>query len=146
MAQAERQLGLDSKVLIKWHNVFTYEYDICLHWEKKSIFGIFISMLKTFLEIRNKYDVFHFNFGSTLVDTAKLSLLDLPFYRGVKIMTYNGCDARQKYPTMSRTDFSACHEKECYGGQCNSGFLDKRRRIRIKKSSKVCKSNVCCYS
>lgn len=85
LAQAERQLDLDSAVLIKWHNIYTYDCDICLHWERKSIFGIFISMLKTF--------------------------------------------------------FLACHEKECYGGQCNSGILDKRRRARIKKAQKYVNQN-----
>ena len=68
--------------------------------------------IETFLKVRNKYDVFHFNYGSTLVDFMNYGVhfWDLPFYKGKKIITYNGCDARQKYPTMNRVDFSACHQ------------------------------------
>ncbi len=52
------------------------------------------------LKLRNQYDVFHFNFGTTLLDFPQyhLPLLDLPLYKekGKIIVTYNGSDARQK--------------------------------------------------
>jgi glycosyltransferase involved in cell wall biosynthesis len=79
--------------------------------------------------------VFHFNFGSSLIDLWRigLPLFDLRFYKdpGKIVVTYNGCDARQKYPTMERVPFSACHNHQCYGGICNSGMLDKVKQRKI---------------
>jgi hypothetical protein len=89
------------------------------------------------LKIQKQYDVFHFNFGTTLLDLSRfgLPLLDLPLYKrhGKIVVTYNGCDARQKYPTMKRTRFSACHDDTCYDGICNDGVRDRRNRENIKK-------------
>lgn len=60
---------------------------------------------------------------------------DLPFYpaNAKLFVTYNGCDARQKYPTMKRTPIAACHNPRCYGGMCNSGKLDRIRQKKILK-------------
>ncbi|MEO0173087.1 MAG: hypothetical protein ABIL13_07570 [candidate division WOR-3 bacterium] len=138
LAQGERAIGLNSKVLVAEQNWLGYPCDISLSTENTPNLIKFINRVRAFLKFYKGYDVFHFNFGSTLVDAAKyfLNLLDLPFYKGVKVMTYNGCDARQKYPTMSRRDFSACHEPECYGGMCNSGFMDFVRRKRIERAAR----------
>jgi hypothetical protein len=64
--------------------------------------------------------------------------MDLPLYkgRGRIVVTYNGCDARQKYPTMDRVPFSACHNGACYGGKCNPLRSDERKRKRIEKFSR----------
>jgi hypothetical protein len=135
LSQGERRLGLDSQVLITRNNWLNYPYDISLHWEEKRAFAIILSSIKTFLKYRNKFDVFHFNFGSTLVDfrTYGIHLWDLPFYPKNKkmVFTYNGCDARQKYKTMKRVEFAPCYEKDCYGGLCNDGLNDKMREKRI---------------
>jgi hypothetical protein len=93
--------------------------------------------MKEIYGIRSRYDVFHFNFGSSLVDVRRLGLhlLDLPLYKGKGkiVVTYNECDARQKYPTMDRVSFSACHDKNCYGGICSSSDRDEMKRKRITK-------------
>ena len=34
---------------------------------------------------------------------------------------------------MAQYEIAACHDKACYNGQCNSGDLDKIRRLKIKK-------------
>lgn len=135
LAQGEKALGLDSKVLIDANNWLNYKSDICLGLENKNKVFQVAKRLETFLKVRNKYDVFHFNYGSTLVDFMNygVQLWDLPFYKGKKVVTYNGCDARQKYPTMNRVDFSACHQDNCYNGMCNSGRLDTIRQNRISK-------------
>lgn len=137
LAQGEKALGLESEVLIDANNWLNYKSDICLGLENKNKVFRIAKRLETFLKVRNKYDVFHFNYGSTLFDFASygIHLLDLPFYKGKKVVTYNGCDARQKYPTISRVDFSACHQDNCYNGMCNSGRLDRIRQIRIIKMS-----------
>ncbi len=138
LAQGEKILGLDSKVLVSRQNWLNYNCDICLHLEKKSKIKKLLIPLIEFFKIRDKFDVFHFNFGSSLIDYPQygLNLLDLPFYKGVKIMTYNGCDARQKYPTIQRVGFSACHEVDCYDGLCNSWQQYDVKRKRIAKVEK----------
>lgn len=135
LAQGEKALGLDSRVLIDANNWLNYKHDISMELEKRSNIGKVFKKIETFFKVRNSYDVFHFNFGSSLIDIQRygIHLLDLPFYKGKKIMTYNGCDARQKFPTMERVEFSACHDKTCYNGMCNSGVLDSKRQKRIRK-------------
>ncbi len=140
LAQGERRLGLDSKVLTATHTWLNYHSDISLHWENKRALSIFLSSLGTFLKYRNTFDVFHFNFGSTLIDFRRYGIhhWDLPFYPKNKkiIFTYNGCDARQKYKTMERTEIAACHEKECYEGICNNGARDRMREKRVRIATK----------
>lgn len=140
LAQGERKLGLDSRVLTTSSHWLNYPYDISLQWEKKNAFGVFLSSIRAFLKYRNIFDVFHFNFGSTLIDFRRHGIhhWDLPFYpKGRKIIfTYNGCDARQKYKTMERVQFAPCYEKECYGGICNNGERDRMREKRIHIVSK----------
>lgn len=138
LAQGEKTLGLQSEVLVSSNGAFQYPCDHCLNLESRSFkLG---HLIKTFFEIRNKYDIFHFNYGSSLIHIPGKYLFnfDLPFYpkEARLFVTYNGCDARQKYPTMKRCAIAACHEKDCYGGMCNSGKLDENRRKAIKKMSK----------
>lgn len=134
LAQGEKALGLDSTVLIDANSWLNYKSDICLYKQEDNNFYKLFKRIQAFLEVRSKYDVYHFNFGSSLVDVRRygINLWDLPFYDGKKIMTYNGCDARQKYPTMKRVDFSPCHQEKCYNGMCNNGRLDAIRKKRIK--------------
>lgn len=138
LAQGEKALGLDSKVLIDTSTWLNYKSDICLYKQDDSNFYKLIKRIEAFLKYRSKYDIYHFNFGSSLLDFRHYGVhyVDLPFYNGKKIMTYNGCDARQKHPTMNRVDFSACHSQECYQGMCNNGKLDQIRQMRITKVSK----------
>lgn len=138
LAQGEKQLGLDSKVLIDSQNWLNYPYDFCMNINNYGKIGGLYKRVKTFLDVYKGYDIYHFNFGSSLVDIQSkgIHLWDLPYYKGKKIMTYNGCDARQKYPTIDRVDFSACHDKKCYRGACYSGKLDLLRSKRINKVSK----------
>jgi tetratricopeptide (TPR) repeat protein len=135
LAQAEKKIGIDSKVLVAENNWLKYDFDICLYDSNCNKFFKLFKRAEAFLKTRNKYDIYHFNFGSSLIDFTnyKIHLIDLPYYKGKKIMTYNGCDARQKYPTMNRVNFSACHQKDCYSGVCNSRKLDTVRQKRIKK-------------
>jgi len=135
LAQGERRIGLDAKVLTTSNTWLGYPSDISLHWDKKGSAAVFLSSIKTFLKYRNRFDVFHFNFGSTLIDfrTYGIHLWDLPFYPKNKkiVFTYNGCDARQKFKTMERVEFASCYEEECYSGMCNSGTRDRLREKRI---------------
>jgi hypothetical protein len=138
LAQAEKNLGLESEVLYRKSEWLDYPCDINLELEKThSPLSQLTKLTSTFLQIRNKYDVFHFNFGSSLFHSPsyKLNQLELPFYpkKAKLFVTYNGCDIRQKYPTMLKTEIAACHNPNCYNGQCNSGKLDEFRRKGSEK-------------
>jgi len=139
LAQGEKRLGLDATVLIRENNWLNYPFDVSLGWEGKSRPSRFLSALTAFLKYRNAYDVFHFNFGTSMIDFQNFGIhhWDLPFYPKNKklIFTYNGCDARQKFKTIERAAISACAVEGCYGGMCMSGKLDKRREKRIRIAS-----------
>lgn len=137
LAQAEIKMGLDSKVMTYRTQFQKYNYDYNLEWEKKNKFNQIYSSSKFFLKNRNKFDIFHFTYGTSILNFKFLKkmgiyMADLPFYSKNKklIFTYNGCDARQKYPTMNRVDFSACHESDCYNGKCTHK-VDKERENEI---------------
>lgn len=136
LAQGEKRLGLDSAVLATERTWLGYSCDISLEWEKKGKLRKLLSCCQAFLKYRNKYDVFHFNFGASLIDFREYGIhhLDLPFYpKGNKlIFTYNGCDIRQKYKTIERCSISPCHSDECYNGMCNDGTFDKKRQKSLE--------------
>jgi len=141
LAQGERALGLFSDVLSLSDNWLQYPADrVIFHHYPKSIMGKalgLITLMKEVYRIRSHYDVFHFNFGTSLMDLWKIGfpLLDLPLYKdkGKIVVTYNGCDARQKYPTINRVPFSACHNINCRRGMCNSETGDRIKKLKIAK-------------
>lgn len=141
LAQGERALGLLSDVLVLSNNWLRYPADqVIFNHAPHSMMGkVFrlVTLIKEVHRIKSNYDVFHFNFGTSLIDLWKigLPLLDLPFYKnkGKIVVTYNGCDARQKYPTMKRVSFSACHNRHCYNGICQKEAKDKLKKRRISK-------------
>ncbi len=149
LSMAERQNNVDSQnlqiILEKGQNKIAYKSDIIYDLSDSNKAKKILKLFKIFLNYRKKYDIYHFNFGASLIhfQALKKPLLELPFYskNSVKIMTYQGCDARQKYPSMKRLKdkkFMSCFNEECYGGRCNSGSFDKWRGDSIKKASKFC--------
>jgi len=140
LAQGERYLGLNVETLSIGTNKLNFPIDVNIPYSKYMA----LKLIKTFIKIRNQYDVFHFNFGTSLINIKDFHLLDLPFYPRNKklIVTYQGCDARQKYITMKRTSisskFSACQFEKCYDGVCNSGKKDKLRKKNIDKMMRYC--------
>lgn len=144
LAQGEQQLGLDSRVLSLNKTEFFYPTDIFFDLKNKNLINQFIQRLRIFFQYRTGFDVYHFNFGSSLLHAPQfgLNLMDLPFYdsRAKKILMYQGCDARQKYSTMQRNKNldlpAACFKKNCYEGMCNSGKRDSWRSKAIEKAAK----------
>lgn len=147
LVDAERNLGIDARFITLYETQYNYpggeSYNLNL--EESNIFQKLIGHMKLFWDIRKEYDAYHFNFGFTPLHFASYGIThaDLPFYdsNARKIFTYQGCDARQKYPTMERNkqqgnDFSACFEEQCYGGSCNSGKRDYQRQKAIEKVDK----------
>lgn len=102
LSRGERRLGLNSDVLLSRQNWLNYEYDLCLYLDDRNFLDRLYQSFKTFNNVKGKYDVFHFNYGSSLLDFQKIGLflLDLPFYpkSAKKVITYNGSDARGVHP------------------------------------------------
>lgn len=144
LAQGERKLGLDSRVLSLHKSKFNYPTDILIDLANKNLCRQLIGRIQAFLRYRTGFDIYHFNFGSSLLHAPqyKLNLFDLPFYdsKAKKIFMYQGCDARQKYPSIIRNLKSgtqvACFKTDCYEGMCNSGKLDLWRQRAIEKAAK----------
>jgi hypothetical protein len=102
LSQGEKSLGMESEVLVSKQNWLEYPADINLNLEKKNFIQQSYTLYETYRQIKSKYDVLHFNYGSSLCDFQKLGLplLELPYYEKNKkiIFTYNGSDARAVHP------------------------------------------------
>jgi len=141
LSRGERALGLKSDVLTASRNWLNYPSDIQLSVDQAS--GNLRKLgeySRAFLRYRKHYDIFHFNAGSSLIHSPHrgLNQTDLPWYpdHAKLFVTYNGCDARQKSPTVARTRISACHDPRCYHGMCAYGAYDGLRRRAIEKMAR----------
>lgn len=136
LAQGEKALGLDSRVLVTRSSSFEYPADENLHLEALSGRTDRIRILaRTFAKVRSRYDVFHFNFGQTLFTHPRLPFFphpDLPFYKGRLFATYNGCDARQKRAAAARRPISACADPACGKGVCDNDEADRFKQAGIR--------------
>lgn len=134
LSRGERQLGISSDVLYESNNWIDYPCDI-LAPVSNNVYKRYLSLVPLLMELINKYDVFHFNYGKTLFDWyGVINNIELPLLKGKKVcVTYNGCDARQKYKTIEREDICCCKYEDCYGGVCNSIKQDRIKEKRIKK-------------
>lgn len=138
LSRGERALGIDSDVLYKRHNWIDYPCDI-LAPDSKFFFYKYIKWMFFYAGLLKKYDVFHFNFGGTFFDWyGVLDNLELPFLKDKKIcVTYNGCDARQKFKVIEREEICCCKYADCYDGVCHSIKQDRIKERRIKKFESV---------
>lgn len=133
---AERKLGIESETMVFRSRWFNYPSDINLHLEKYPFPIKVLKVMQFFREAIRKYDVFHFNFGQSILDYPRFfNHLDLPLLkrRGKKIIiTYQGCDARTTKlwrDEMGRPICDECDNHSCYKHDDNKIF-------RIGKVSK----------
>ncbi|ASG66426.1 hypothetical protein CEW91_09885 [Idiomarina piscisalsi] len=96
LACAERRAGHDSHSLVIDKNPLGMKADELVVLPKSRLKNV-LKRIKTFYQVSSKFDIYHFNFGQTLLDFPSYGLdyLDLPFYRGHKFATFNGSDIRQ---------------------------------------------------
>jgi hypothetical protein len=100
LARAERELGLESDVAVFSSGPFGYPADIDLHAGVDQPLPVRFARRGAFLRHAiGRYDIFHFNFGQTLLQVRQLGRVvdELPLLRrlGKKIIvTYQGCDVR----------------------------------------------------
>jgi hypothetical protein len=147
LSRGERKLGLISDVLIKYPTPYKFQYpcDIDLKLSEKNFFERFFTITKSFLKARKKYDIFHFDFGSTFfgstLNSTKLGFLDLPFYpkKSKLFVTFNGCEAKQKFAMMKRTKICPCLDGNCHAGVCNNIKVDEYKQKSINILAKYVK-------
>ena len=141
LSRGERRLGLESDVLIKEKNYFEYPADIQLNLPQNKFKKLF-EILNCIKEVRKKYDVFHFNFGTSLLNIPQFNLDYLDFFLYKKnnkyVVTYNGCDARQKFTIIKKYSICACSNPKCYNYICHSEKIDSNKRRKIKKMTSFC--------
>lgn len=137
LSRAERELGLKSDVLIEESFYFDYPADINLNLHLKNRLSStalkkiyrYYRKFKAFLDVRNKYNIFHFNAGKTLLHSPIHPFFyqfELPFYpkKSKLFVTYNGSEARQRYPSLERANLPT------------SEVEDKRKSRSIEKMAK----------
>lgn len=133
ISRHERKLGLQSDLVVLPDQPFYKNYDRCLHINSKTI----PNEIKRYLFVKEaikKYDVFHFNAGSSILDHPfpGLNLMDLGTIKkaGKKIIvTYQGDDCRQK-------DYLIKHYNLYYrskGYTLNDWYLDTNKRARVRR-------------
>lgn len=145
LAEGQRRLGHDASLLSREQTRQGYPEGDVLNLSTKNRAARLSAVMSAFLRNVRTHDAYIFNYGQTLLHYPErgLDYLDLPFYpnSAKKIFLYQGCDARQKYPTMRRNEalgneVAACFYKDCYNGACNSGERDKIRKRSIEKAEK----------
>jgi glycosyltransferase involved in cell wall biosynthesis len=120
LSRAERELGLESEVVTFEANPFAFEVDRSLYRPGVAPWRTTPGRLRFLAQAVRRYDVFHFNFGSTLLPGWGLpvALDELPLLRRmgkVVIATFQGNDAR---PGEHQTSSPAAAER---------AGLDRRR-------------------
>lgn len=142
LSQGERKIGMESYVLYREQSVFQYPADRVIfskqdeeYYRKRTIQKNF-RLFKEFLRILPQFDLFHYNFGSTLFEysVGNVMLDELVSLRltGKKIFTtFNGCDIRQRTVSLVRNQNSVCNLNYC-NNICN----EEPKRKKIKKFSR----------
>lgn len=136
LSRAERALGIESDVLVLKSHPFGYAADRCLHLEKKNPLSAVAARIKLFSEVADRYDVFHFNYGSSLLDFPYLGLDHLDFSplkkRGKKIfVTYQGCDARLRSYCLKNFQTSVCHMSKHWHCSAPADFVKEKRARKV---------------
>ncbi len=142
LSRAERELGVESDMMVFKSQRFDYPTDINLHLESVPKWFIPFSaykILSFFKYAVKNYDVFHFNFGRSVIDYPYFyffNYLDFELLKklGKKIIvTYQGCDARIRSYCIENFEISAC--ANCESKYCK-GIFEKMKKKRIEKVQK----------
>ncbi|HUW42816.1 MAG TPA: glycosyltransferase [Thermoplasmata archaeon] len=130
ISRAQRELGIESDVLVFNKNVFAFDVDIDLRLDARPWGTRYLAQLRNFFRCARKYDVFHFHFGRSLLPkNIDLSLLRI---MGKKtLMQYWGSDIIQidvakKYTLLSEETLK----------QVIPGLNDEKQRKKIAKIKK----------
>jgi len=130
ISRAQRELGIESDVLVFNKNVFAFDVDIDLKMDSRPWGTRTLSKKWSFLKCARRYDVFHFHYGRSFLPKN----LDLPLLRmmGKKtLMQYWGSDIIQidvakKYTLLSEETLK----------QVIPGLNDEKQRKKIARIEK----------
>ena len=100
LSVGERKNGIDSKVMIYDPSMYSSGADFVIKYSKNKKILYAIKAILFCIKSKNKYDVFHYNYGTAIIHTRKKWLfgLDVKFFRKankVIAVTYQGGDSRQ---------------------------------------------------
>ena len=137
LSRAERELGFQSDLSIFKSHIYYNNYDKILNINYFSIPGE-IKKINFFKKAIKNYDIFHFNWGFSILDYPYLGLdyLDFAFLKraGKKIfMTLQGDDVRQKDYFQAHFGYGP-YPAPTYSFK--DWLMDRRRQVRIKKIDK----------
>jgi glycosyltransferase involved in cell wall biosynthesis len=126
LARAERELGLQSDVVIFEQNPFGFEVDRSFHRDDVPAWRTAGTRLRFLAGAVRRYDAFHFNFGTTLLPGwgLPIALDELPLLRRlgkIVIATFQGDDAR---PPDDWTPPAPAEQRD--------GFERRRRNARTR--------------
>ena len=135
LSRAERSLGVQSDVMVRRSSWLRFPCDIDLRLGQGVLPARFFRLGRFLLHAIRTYDVFHFNWGMSILDHKAWNLhyWDLPLLKKLGkriVVTFQGCDARMKMLSRERFPTSAC--AECDVAWCTKE-MDAIRRTRIGK-------------
>ena len=145
LARGERALGARSRTLCIQPSPYDYQADRTLaHWNG-SFFEKWSERVGVFKEVRQRHDIYHFNFGASLLQAPRMGLIlpEIGFYDGRKIMTFQGDDARIDYPRVLKRSIDKEVELGHYCvARAKRAYVDslrlKKRRITIARTVRHC--------
>jgi hypothetical protein len=125
LSRAERELGLRSDVAVFAPGPFGYGFDVDLHaGADQALWRRFPRRAAFLRRAAREYDVFHFNFGLTLLQVRQLGVVldELAWLKRAGktvFVTYQGCDVRPKANCP-------CRHPECFAGDRYRGPAAQR--------------------
>lgn len=116
LAQAEKELGLETTVLVYHSTWLSYPNDIDMRLRERSKVGKLTAIGGLLARAAFDYDIIHFNGGRSLMPSSPsrfpwLSRADLAYFKAIGkgiVVTYQGCDVRQKTASTARFPVNAC--------------------------------------
>jgi glycosyltransferase involved in cell wall biosynthesis len=136
LSRAERAAGLHSDVVYYHSNYFKFGYDRDLRLRDRPRWLAEVERWRFALAAIRHYDVFHFNFGQSLLTYHRLGLyhIDMPLIKRLGkpiVITYQGCELRRFDYSTQTYELSACAEcRRC------QGVLDHRKAQAVQAAAR----------
>jgi hypothetical protein len=118
LAQAERRLGLESTVLVYHSTWLGYPNDVDLRLREKSRLRASRAVGRLMLRVATEFDIVHFNGGRSMMPTGAGAIgllrdVELATLRRLGkgiVVTYQGCDVRQRTLCRRLFEVNACED------------------------------------
>lgn len=147
LARGERELGMQSETLSYEPSPYGYPADIRLGGPGTGAFERLRQRWAAFGDVRSRFDVFHFNFGASLLHYPRYGAIlpEIGFYGrdAVRFMTWQGDDGRLGYPPELDRSLAEEHRLGRWDGPVSSArYVDRlrllKRRLSIARSAANC--------